>query len=212
MYSWILYSWILQVFYVLELISSRTCVSNVTDGARKNLENKNNFEALFKSFNSQTMFKLMNLSQFLILIFMVLSYGEAFNVQKASFCEMRAGIKLQSTCDGCKSFYSRPVKERILLNSKTRRSLKKNCRIISRCCNELILRNMLSWLIFHDSKIMSNTASWILNILHSNCNTAIFPWTMTDRIQNQESPELYLDFQNHNIPAAFCSIISVTFK
>ena len=75
---------------------------------------------------------------------MVLSYGEAFSVQKASFCELRSGIKLQSTCDGCKSFYSRPVKERILLNAKTRRSLKKNCRIVSRCCNDLMLRNMLS--------------------------------------------------------------------
>ena len=77
----------------------------------------------------------MNLYNFYILIFMVLSYGEAFSVQKASFCELRSGIKLQSTCDGCKSFYSRPVKERILLNAKTRRSLKKNCKIVSRCCN-----------------------------------------------------------------------------
>ena len=114
------------------------------DGARKNREYKNNSEALFESFKSQTMFNPMNLFHFFILIFMVLSYGEAFRVQKASFCELRAGIKLQSTCDGCKSFYSRPVKERILLNAKTRRSLKKNCKIVSRCCNDLMLRNMLS--------------------------------------------------------------------
>ena len=75
---------------------------------------------------------------------MVSSFVKAFDVQKASFCELKAGIKLQSTCDGCKSFYSRPVKERILLNVKTRRSLKKNCKIISRCCNDLMLRNILS--------------------------------------------------------------------
>ena len=112
----------------------------------KNCENKNNFKALFKPFFQSHMPKQfsMNLYHFYILIFMVLSYGEAFSVQKASFCELRSGIKLQSTCDGCKSFYSRPVKERILLNAKTRRSLKKNCRITSRCCNDLMLRNMLS--------------------------------------------------------------------
>ena len=120
------------------------CVRYAMDGARKNREYKNNSEALFIPFKSRTMFKPMNLFHFFNSIFMVLSYGEAFHVQKASFCELRAGIKLQSTCDGCKSFYSRPVKERILLNAKTRRSLKKNCKIVSRCCNDLMLRNMLS--------------------------------------------------------------------
>ena len=150
MWNTICSTWIWYIILYRKLRWKRWYVT-LWKALEKNLENKNNFEALFKSFNSQTMFKLMNLSQFLILIFMVLSYGEAFNVQKASFCEMRAGIKLQSTCDGCKSFYSRPVKERILLNSKTRRSLKKNCKIISRCCNDLMLRNMLSWLIFYDS-------------------------------------------------------------
>ena len=75
---------------------------------------------------------------------MILSFGEAFDVQKASFCELKAGIKLQSTCDGCKSFYARPVEERVLLNVKTRRLLKKNCKIVSRCCNDLKLRNILS--------------------------------------------------------------------
>jgi len=167
------------------------------DGAIKNRENKNNFEALFESFNSQTMFKLMNLSQFLILIFMVMSYGEAFNVQKASFCEMRAGIKLQSTCDGCKSFYSRPVKERILLNSKTRRSLKKNCKIISRCCNDLMLRNMLSWLIFCDQhiltvKLLYFRKIWLIESKIRNLRSSIWTFKIRLIISQQLSLQLSL--------------------
>ena len=137
----------------------------------------------------------MNLSQFLIFIFMVLSYGEAFNVQKASFCEMRAGIKLQSTCDGCKSFYSRPVKERILLNSKTRRSLKKNCKIISRCCNDLMLRNMLSWLIFCDQHILTVKLLyfhkiWLIESKIRNLRSSI--WTSKIRLIISQQPSLQL--------------------